>query len=159
MRDQGITYFCVRHALRKAREPVQTEDTRNSSVPELMTGIVGDLKDLVSGHVDSVRGEVAGGVQDLKTVVTAVAIAASTAMVAALLAFFALAATLVALGLPTWGALWIVTATAALISTVFIVRARQRGRAADVVPDESLARIGQDARWVADRASDTVTGH
>lgn len=132
-------------------------EPHRASVEELLTGIIGDVRDLLGGHMAAVQGDVKESLSDLKSVLIIVATGVACGVVGTLLVFLAVAATLVAVGLPVWAAMWSVAAIAAALTAVLVRRARTTVRTSDLTPDESITRAAKDAKWVAGRAADTVT--
>lgn len=125
---------------------------------DLVSGILSDTTDLLGAHVDAIRNELTQGLADLRDRMIAMVLAAAVGIAAAVAVIMALAVTLVTLGLQPWAAHWIV-AGVALIGLALVVRRakKQKTGSAGGDPGAAVARAGQDAAWLADRASDAVT--
>lgn len=93
----------------------------------------------IEEHARTLGTEVGERLTELGGVIQASLIALALAMVTAMLFAFAVAATLMEIGLPLYGALWIVTGVAIATIAVLVQRARRGGRRL-VAP------------WVRDRA-------
>ena len=102
---------------------------RDQGIVELVGGIVEDGRELISAHVDAIRGDIKEGLGSLAGTVRSMLIAVAVLIVTATLVCLALAATLVAAGLPTWAALWIVAAAAAAVVVGFYLNIRHHARA------------------------------
>jgi hypothetical protein len=92
----------------------------------LVSGLFDDARTAVGARVDVVRRELDDRLASLgvrlTTMLTAIAIIIVTAMFCGL----SIGATLTALGVPVWAALWAVTLTAAALGGGFICRAKRR---------------------------------
>jgi hypothetical protein len=90
-----------------------TPALRDADLPDLVAGLVNDMRMLVELEVASVRSDVGDRLVDLGAAIKSWLIALCVAIVTAVLLGLAIAATLTQLGgLPWYAALWIVTAIA-----------------------------------------------
>ncbi len=97
---------------------------------ELVEAIVDDTRSLVGAQVETLRADMGERFSALGSALTSTLLAFSITIVTALLVGFALAETIVALGLPTWAAFWIVGAATAVLGYGLIQRARRIASAA-----------------------------
>lgn len=97
---------------------------------DLVTGIVDDARELVGAHVEALRDDFSVRLAQLAATLTSLLIAIGVFVVTAVLLGVSLAASLVALGLPWWLGLWIVTLASAAIGVAFALRARAKARPA-----------------------------
>lgn len=91
---------------------------------ELVAGIVDDARELVGAHVEALRADMSVRLAILGATLTSLLIAIAVFVVTAVLLCLAVAASLVAIGVPWWLGLWIVTLVAAAIGVGFVLRAR-----------------------------------
>ncbi|MCX5745832.1 MAG: hypothetical protein NT062_25430 [Proteobacteria bacterium] len=101
---------------------------------ELVSGMVDDARELVGAHVEALREDLATRVAGLGAAMGTMLIAIGVFVVTAILLDLAIATTLVALGLPWWLAMWLVTLVTAGIGTRFLLRARAKARAMPTLP-------------------------
>ena len=113
----------LRHGMRSALHAVMT--TRANLMSGLVGGIIDDARDAVGAGVDALRGEMDDRLAKLGTAMVSMMIAMVILIVMAGLCGVAIAASLVAVGLPLWGALWVATAVAALLSVTAVRRAKR----------------------------------
>jgi len=99
----------------------------DTDTPDLVVGVVNDVRQLVEAHVSSLKTDLG----DLGTAIKSWLIALCVAIVTAVLLGVAIAATLTELvGLPWYVSLWIVTAVAICAVAGLVYRARTNGRKA-----------------------------
>jgi hypothetical protein len=107
-------------------------DLRDAPLPDLVAGVVNDMRELVEAQV--------GLLVDLGATIKSWLIALCVAIVTAMLLGLALAATLTQLlGIPWYAALWLVTALAVGAVVALVYRARATGRKAAVDNQDVLA--------------------
>jgi hypothetical protein len=108
-------------------------DLRDAALPDLVAGVVTDMRELVEVQVGSLKSDLGGLLVDLGATIKSWLIALCVAIVTAVLLGLALAATLTqVLGIPSYVALWLVTALAVGAVVAFVYRARATGRQAAV---------------------------
>ena len=105
---------------------VQSDDVHGLGTIELVTGIVEDGRDLFAAQAEALREDLSIRLASLGSLLIAIGVFVVTALLASL----ALAASLVAVGVPWWAALWAVTVSAAAIGFWFGLRARAKARTA-----------------------------
>ncbi|MFT3692019.1 MAG: hypothetical protein QM831_02675 [Kofleriaceae bacterium] len=91
---------------------------------DLVVGIVEDTRELVSANVDLLRGEISTKLSVLGSTLGQLLIGIGVFVVTAILLCLAIAASVIALGVPVWVALWGVCILAAAIGHTFIKKAR-----------------------------------
>ena len=133
----------------------------HASTMELVGGLVKDTRELVTAHVSAAKLEVKDELGQLASGITHALVAAVLFGVGAMLSGIAIAQALVELvGLAGWLAYTIVALTAVVVAVSFLIYARRKAADADGVPEGQIERIKHDARWLADRASDSArTSH
>jgi hypothetical protein len=108
-------------------------DLRDAPLPDLVAGVVTDMRDLVEAQVGSLKS-------DLGATIKSWLIALCVAIVTAVLLGVALAATLTqVLGIPSYAALWLVTALAIGAAVALVYRARATGGKAAADDHDGLA--------------------
>jgi hypothetical protein len=128
--------------------PPNPSEISHASTPELFSGVVSDVKELAAGHFDRMRGEFGDEFKNLKRMMMMSAVSAGVVVVGAVLVGHTLAYGLAALGLPVWAGYAL--ASALMIAAGMIVRKRlpADNKDADLVPEESLAKLESDMRQV-----------
>jgi hypothetical protein len=96
---------------------------------DLLSGIVDDTRELVAANVEILRVEMTSKLSILGSTLSSSLIAIAVFIVTAILLCLAVAASLVAVGLPAWGSLWAVTLVAGAIGYSFVRRAQFASRA------------------------------
>jgi hypothetical protein len=116
------------HASFERVQPLTSKDEARSDdrvvalgTAELVGGIVEDARDLLAAHVEALRDDISARLVTLGSMLIAIVVFAVTVPVLCL----AVAASLNALGVAWWIALWIVTLAAAAIGVGFLLRARR----------------------------------
>ena len=108
---------------------------------ELVSGIIDDTRELLSAHADALRLELGERVSTLGAALRSSLIALTILIVSAVLLGLSIAATLVAIGLPLWASLWIVTGLALASALVVALDARANARStAEGSPTRRRAR-------------------
>ena len=106
---------------------------RDAALPDLVAGLVDDMRSLVEAEVASVRSDVGDRLVDLGAAIKSWLITLCVAIVTTVLLGLAVAATIAQLGgLPWYLALWIVTAIAVSAVIRLVYWARLTGRKATV---------------------------
>lgn len=134
--------------------PENAPDDRG--VVEILDAIIDDTRDLVGAHVEALRDDMTSGLSSLGAALTSSLVAFSIMIVTALLAGIAVAMTLIAFGLPAWGAFWIVTAAAGLLGVALIRRALRKARDTGEAAGQAAERVKNHVGWISDEASRTT---
>jgi hypothetical protein len=115
-------------------EPTPLVDMDTS---ELVGQILVEAKELVSAHIADVRHELGDRLQTLGGALRVTMIAVGVVVVTAMLLSLSIVATLVALGLTWWAALWLVTGLTTTAAILLLLAARRRTRTATDLEEES----------------------
>src|SRR5689334_20547084 len=91
------------------RDDVRVEDVHALGTIDLMSGIVEDGRDLIGAHIEALRDDMSARLATLGATLASMAIAIGVFVVTAILLSLAVAASLVAIGVPWWIALWMIT--------------------------------------------------
>jgi hypothetical protein len=140
----------------RVQPPTSNEDTRSDDrVPAmgtvaLVSGIVEDAGDLVAAHVEALRDEISARLVTLGATLGSMLIAIGVFVVTGLMFCLAIAASLTALGVAWWVALWLVTLAAAAIGVGFMFRMRSKARAAGQGVADAAARARSDIAKIGD---------
>jgi hypothetical protein len=118
----------------------------------LVSGIVEDARDLVAAHVEALRDDISARLATLGATLGLMLIAVGVFVVTGLALCLAVAASLAALGVPGWLALWLVTLAAAATGVGFVLRARKRARATGQSVEDAAARARRDVTRISDGA-------
>lgn len=106
-----------------------TTNVRDAALPDLVVGVVDDMRDLVEAQVSSLKSDVGDRLVDLGAAIKSWLIALCVAIVTAVLLGLAITATLTQLFFVPWFvSLWIVTAIAVCAVVGLVYRARANGR-------------------------------
>ncbi len=116
---------------------------------DLVTGLLADVKDLATGHLGRMQHEIGDEFKNLKALMVKVAIAVGAGVVGAILVGHTLALVLIALGLPAWAGYGIAAAIMIGIGVVILKRLPSDKTNADLVPEESIAKVKRDLRDVS----------
>jgi len=129
----------------------------SESVPELVSGILGDTRDLMVIHADRARLEIRDELSELGKA-TRWYIGASAILASALI----LLVNGLALGLayalewPAWATYTICGVVAALVGVLVLRNGRKHAAGADLIPEQTLHDLQRDAKWIAEEAKDIV---
>lgn len=113
----------------QVRTPDDREDLRGLGTIDLVGGILDDTRDLVAGHVDLLRDDISQRLHALGATLSSLVVAIGLYVVTAILLGLAIVASLVAVGVPAWLALWLVTVISGAIATRYALRTRDNARA------------------------------
>lgn len=118
----------------------------------LVSGVVNDMRELVSAHVSAARLEIKDELRQLTKSMKKAVAAAVIGGVGAILIGLALGWLLVDAGLPAWAGHGIVGVLAATVAVVLGLAAKNQAKDNDGIPEREIERARHDARWVAKRA-------
>ena len=125
----------------------------DDSTASLIGGVVNDAKDLVAAHAERAKIEAKHELGNLNRTIKVTGIAVASIVVAAVMLGCALSLGLVELGVPPWAAFGLVAIVAGL-GGVIAIKQRPPSEDRDVIPDESIKAMRQDA----DRLVEAVRG-
>jgi hypothetical protein len=135
-----------------------TPDVASASIPELISGLVGDAKDIASGHATKMRGEIKEELGGLKQYLLKITIAVGIGVLGAMLLAHAFALILVAIGLPLWAGYLSSAAIAIAAGYVVIKRMPESKKDIDLIPESALADLKRDATTLKEEVTDEVKG-
>ena len=133
-----------------------TTDMSNKSIPELLSGVLGDAKEIAAGHATKMRGEIKDEFTGLKMFLMKVAIAVGVGILGAILLAHAFALGLDAVGLPQWAAYLIAAALFVAIGIVIVKRLPADKGEIDLVPESTLADFKRDVKSIRRDVKDEV---
>lgn len=126
---------------------------KDASLPSLFAAVIDDARDLAIGHLQRMQRETSEELGNLKRAIARIAVAAAITIVGTVLAGHAIAAGLIALGLPAWAS-YALTAVAAVGGGVVLVKRMPKDtKNMDLVPEESIAAFRRDLTRVKAAAS------
>jgi hypothetical protein len=134
-----------------------TSDVHNKSLPELVSGLLGDAKEIAAGHATKMRGEIKDEFSGLKMFMMKVAIAVGLGVLGAILLSHAFALGLDALGIPQWVA-YLIAAVIFVGIGAFIVKTRlpEGKKDIDLVPESTFADLKRDVKQIRRDVKDEV---
>lgn len=133
------------------------DDVHALGTIDLVGGIVEDARDLFAAHVEALREDMSVRVATLGATLGSLLIAIGVFVVTALLLSLAVAATLVAAGMPPWVALWIVMLVAGAIGVGFVFRTRAKARVAARSIAAAAHRVRADVARIGSAPVSTTT--
>jgi len=126
--------------------------TNDSTVSDLISGLVNDAQQLVHREIDLAKREVAIEVDKVKQGAIALSIGAGLAVIGALLLGQMLVYLLQTLtGLSLWISYLIVGALLAIGGGLFIRQAINRMKDFDLVPRETIESVKEDIQWIKEQ--------
>jgi hypothetical protein len=122
-----------------------------TSVTQLLSGILGDLQELLTQQLALFRRELRDDVGKLKDATITVSAGVVLCLVAGLMLCFMLAHLLVVLfdTLPLWGSFGLVGGVLAIIGGALVAVGAARFRSFNPLPDESAQALQENVRWIA----------
>jgi len=126
------------------------KDITDASIPQLISGVVNDAKEIAAGHATKARDEIKEEFAGLKTYLLKVAIAVGIGILGAILLAHAVALILNALGLPQWAAYLISAAIAIGAGVIVIKRLPADKKDIDLVPEAAIAGMKRDMKTLKD---------
>ena len=136
--------------------PMATTDMSNKSLPELVSGLLGDAKDIAAGHATKMRSEIKDEFTGLKMFLMKVAIAVGVGILGSILMAHAAALILDAVGLPQWASYLIAAAVAITVGLVILKRLPSDKGDIDLVPESALADMKRDFKSMKRDVKDEV---
>ena len=121
-----------------------TTDIKQASIPELISGLVGDAKDIAAGHATRARDEIRAEFTGLKQYLMMVLVAVGLGVLGAILLSHAFALGLDALGVPTWASYLIAAALFVGVGVVLIKRMPANKKNIDLIPEGAIAGLKRD---------------
>ena len=131
-------------------------DVSKASIPELISGLVGDAKDMAAGHATKVRGEIKEEFNGLKQYLMMVLVSIGLGIMGAILLSQSFALGLAALGLPLWAGYLIAAVIFVGIGYLLVKRMPANKDHIDLVPENAIADIKRDVANIAEDVKDEV---
>ena len=126
--------------------------TNDTSVSELIGGLVADAQELVHREIDLAKREVAIEVDKVKQGAIALGIGAGVAIIGALLLGHMLVYLVQALtGLSLWVSYLIVGAVFAIVGGLLLMQGIKRMQDVDPVPRETIESVRKDVQWIKEQ--------
>ena len=126
--------------------------TNETSVSDLISGLVNDAQQLVHREIDLAKREVAIEVDKVKQGAVALGIGAGLAVVGALLLAHMLVYLVQSLtGLPLWVAYLIVGALFAIGGGLLLMQGIKRMKDVDPLPRETIESVKEDIQWIKEQ--------
>ena len=135
------TRLAVVDAMTRDRNP---ETISAASTPELFAGLISDAKELAIGHLGRMRGEIGDEFVQLKLFLAKVAITVGVVVVGSVLLGHALAAGIVALGVPWWAGYLIAAVISFVVGGAMLKRMPGDKKNMDLVPEGAFADLTKD---------------
>lgn len=121
-------------------------------MPELISGLIADAKDVAVGNVSKMRSEIGDEFKGLKMFLMKVAIAVGIGILGSILLFHSFALILDAVGLPQWAAYLIMAVASIGVGAIIVKRLPGDKKDIDLVPESALKDLKRDVREVKDDA-------
>lgn len=131
-----------------AREP----DLHKATTPSLFAAVLDDARELAIGHLERMQRETADELGNLKRAIARIAVAVGIVIVGAVLGGHAIAAGMIALGLPAWISYAIAAIVGIGVGILLISRFPKDRTELDLVPEESIASLRRDVGRVQEAA-------
>ncbi|MDQ3339170.1 MAG: phage holin family protein [Myxococcota bacterium] len=133
-----------------------TNDVAKASIPELISGLVGDAKDMAAGHATKARAEIKEEFNGLKQYLMMVLVSIGLGIMGAILLSQAFALGLAALGVPMWAGYLIAAVIFVGIGYALIKRMPSNKDHIDLIPENAIAGIKRDVQEIKDDVQDEV---
>jgi hypothetical protein len=128
------------------------QSTRNGSLPDLVAGIVDDVRTLIRQEMALGRAEVLQQIN--KTKRAAIAVSAGIGAGAVGILFLLLLVVQViheAGGLPLWGSYAIVGGVLVVIGCILFFLGKRQASEVNLVPRQTIESIKENVQWIKDR--------
>ena len=126
----------------------QNQDISHATIPELLSGLVGDAKEIASGHASKMRAEVKDELHELKHFLMKVSIAVGIGVLGAILLAHAFALVLDAIGFPQWLA-YLISAVVWIGVGILILKSLPSSKQdMDLYPERAVADLKRDLRAI-----------
>lgn len=125
-----------------------TTDVSHASIPELISGVVNDAKQIASAHATKMRGEIKDEFSGLKRFLMKVAAAVGLGVLGGILLAHTLALVLDAIGLPMWLSYLIAAVVFVGIGAIFLAALPSSTKDIDLVPETTIADFRRDVKSI-----------
>jgi ABC-type microcin C transport system permease subunit YejB len=133
-----------------------TNDVADASIPQLITGLVGDAKDMAAGHASKARDEIKEEFSGLKQFLMMVLVSIGLGIMGAILLSQAFALGLAALGMPMWAGYLIAAVIFIGIGIVLVKRMPENKDHIDLFPESAIAGMKRDVQNITDDVKDEI---
>lgn len=127
------------------RAPAQSNE---EGVGPLLSGIADDLEKLVSQHLELLKTEFKQDVREAKEGLVYVGVSAGMGLLGAVFLLLSLAQLLHLAGLPMWASYGLLGLSLTITAVFLFYRGREHLAEASPVPDETIAELKEDTRWI-----------
>ena len=121
-------------------------DVQHEGTKDLVAGLLTDAKELAAGQMGRMQGEIKDEFKNLRAMMVKIAASVGLLVLAGVLLGHTLAAALVALGLPWWAGYGLAAVILIAIGFVILKMLPDDKVNADLVPEESIAKMKHDIR-------------
>jgi len=126
--------------------------TNDTTVSDLLSGLIGDAQQLVHREIDLAKREVAIEVDKVKQGAVALGVGAGLAVIGALLLGHMLVYLVQTLtGLSLWVSYLIVGAVFAIGGALLLMQGLKRMKTVDPVPRETIESVKEDIQWIKEQ--------
>ncbi len=123
-----------------------TEDISQASIPQLISGLINDAREIAAAHANRMRGEIKDEFGGLKRFLIKVAVAVGVGVLGAILLAHTFALVLHAFGLPQWVAYLVAAVVFIGIGLVVLKTLPTDKTQIDLIPETSLADLRRDVK-------------
>jgi len=134
------------------------ERKRDTSMAQLLSGIVGDAQELVRKEIALARQEIREEIGNAKNAGIKLAIAGAVLAIGGLLLVLTLAQGLAdLLNWPTWAGYGIVGVVLAIVGYFLLSSAQKQIKEISPVPEKTVETIKENVEWIKDRTTSDKT--
>jgi hypothetical protein len=133
-----------------------SSDVTNASIPELISGVVSDAKEIAAGHATKARSEIKEEFTGLKQYLMKVLVAVGLGIMGAILLSHSFALGLDALGMPQWAAYLIAAVIFIGIGVILVKRMPSDKSKIDLVPENAIADLKRDITTLKDDVKEEI---
>jgi hypothetical protein len=133
-----------------------TNDVANASIPQLISGLVGDAKDIAAGHASKARDEIKEEFSGLKQYLMMVLVSIGLGIMGAILLSQSFALGLAALGMPMWAGYLIAAVIFVGVGIVLVKRMPGNKDHIDLFPENAIEGMKRDVQNITDDVKDEI---
>jgi len=139
------------------RERISENRVTDTSVTELVSGLVSDAQQLVRKEIDLAKHEVSAEIGKVRQGAVALGIGAGMALIGAFLLAQMLVYLLNVLGISLWVSYLIVGGLFAAIGGILLMQGVNRMKQVDPVPHETIESVRKDVEWIKEQSPSDKT--
>jgi hypothetical protein len=139
------------------RERISENRVTETSVTELVSGLVSDAQQLVRKEIDLAKHEVSAEIGKVRQGAVALGIGAGMALIGAFLLAQMLVYLLNVLGISLWVSYLIVGGLFAAIGGILLMQGVNRMKQVDPVPHETIESVRKDVEWIKEQSPSDKT--